>query len=160
MKKVNKKGFVLAETIVISVVVITALVIIYTQFISVDNSYYRSFNYNNVNDLYLANQIKTFINNSNGSSIYSIIDDENLYIDITECDYFIEYMYCENLIDAINAKRVIITKNDTTNLISNIESYDFSEAMKSYIKNSKSNEDGYRIIVEFNDSTIAGLELG
>lgn len=158
MKK-NKKGFVLAETIVISVVVITALIIIYTQFVSVNNSYYRSFNYNNVNNLYLVNQVKTFINNSNGSSIYSIIDDENLYIDITECDDFIEYMYCENLIDTINAKRVIISKNDTTDLISNIESYDFSEIMKNYIKNSKSNEEGYRIIVEFNDSTIAGLKL-
>ena len=49
MKKVNKRGFLLAETIGISVVVITALVIIYTQFINVNNSYYRTYNYNNVN---------------------------------------------------------------------------------------------------------------
>ena len=32
MKKVNKKGFVLAETIAISVVVITTLIVIYYYF--------------------------------------------------------------------------------------------------------------------------------
>ena len=47
MKKNNKKGFILAETIAVSTVVVTSLVIIYTQFISVSDSYNRSFRYNN-----------------------------------------------------------------------------------------------------------------
>ena len=37
--------------IVVSVVILTALIIIYTQFITLNNSYYRSFKYNNIDDL-------------------------------------------------------------------------------------------------------------
>ena len=158
MKKVNKRGFLLAETIGISVVVITALVIIYTQFINVDNSYYRTYNYNNVNKLYLANQVKQFISNDT-ASIYNSINEENLYVDITDCSNVIEYMYCENLMSAIDAKKVIVTKNNVTQLSNNINNYDFSETMKKYIKSSKSNEEGYRLIIEFNDNTIAGLKM-
>ena len=129
------------------------------QFINVDNSYYKTFNYNNVNNLYLTNQIKSFIKNE--SSIYNNITDENLFVDITNCDasYFTEYMYCKNLIKSIGAKRVIITHHDTTKLYNNIANYDFSENMKNYIKNSKSKEEGYRVIVEFNDDTIASLKM-
>lgn len=153
MKKVNKRGFLLAETIGISVVVITALIIIYTQFINVDNSYYRTYNYNNVNKLYLANQLKQFLSNED------ININEGLYADITECNDFVEYMYCDSLVDAIDAKRVIVTKNDVTDLSNNINNYDFSEAMKKYIKSSKTKEDGYRLIIEFEDNTIAGLKI-
>ncbi|MBO5096245.1 MAG: hypothetical protein J6B98_05175, partial [Bacilli bacterium] len=158
MKKVNKRGFLLAETIGISVVVITALVIIYTQFINVNNSYYRTYNYNNVNKLYLTNQVKQFISNDT-ASIYNSINEENLYVDITDCSNVIEYMYCENLMSAIDAKKVIVTKNNVKELSNNINNYDFSETMKKYIKSSKSNEDGYRLIIEFNDNTIAGLKM-
>lgn len=158
MKKVNKKGFVLAEAIVISVVVISALLIIYLQFSNLNNSYYRSLKYNNVDKLYLNNQLKKFIAESDFNAIYNDISGETLYIDITNCSpYFIEYMYCENLIDAMDASRVIITKNDTSELIRNIRNYDFSENMKDYIKNSKTREDGYRIIVEYNDGSVSGI---
>ena len=61
MKKSNKNGFILAETIAISVVIMTSLVIIYTQFRIVSNSYFKTFNYNSVNNLYLTNNVKEFI---------------------------------------------------------------------------------------------------
>lgn len=48
----NKKGFILAETIAVSTVVLAALIIIYSQFVSINNSYYRSFIYNTVDNLY------------------------------------------------------------------------------------------------------------
>jgi glyceraldehyde-3-phosphate dehydrogenase/erythrose-4-phosphate dehydrogenase len=160
MKKVNKKGFVLAETITISVVVITTLVVIYTQFISVDNSYYKSFKYNNVNNLYLVNQMKTFIIESKATSLYDSITIENLYLDITDCSsYFVEYMYCDSLIKAMDAKRVIITKYNTTDLSNNVKAYDFSETLQGFIKNAKTKDLGYRLIVEFNDDTIASLKM-
>jgi len=159
MKKMNRKGFLLAEGIAVAVVVMTALVLIYTQFVSVDTNYFKTFNFNGVNNLYLVNQYKEFINN-NDNSFVSSINDQNLYLDITDCgSYFIEYMYCENLMDSIGAKRVIVTKHDTSMLASNVRKYDFSENLQSYIKNSKSKEDGYRLIIEFNDDTIASLKL-
>lgn len=159
MKK-NKKGFLLAETIIVSSVVITALIVIYMQFIKVDNSYYKSFNYNNVNDLYLANQFKNFIFDNDKNKLFNSINTENLYLDVTSCDstYFTEYVYCSNLINAIDAKKIIIIKNSITDLI-NINNYDLSDNLKTFIQNIKSNDEGYRLIIEFNDNKIASLKL-
>ena len=50
MKKYDKKGFIFAETIVISTIIMASLVIIYSQFVSINNNYNRSFQYNNVNN--------------------------------------------------------------------------------------------------------------
>ena len=160
MKK-NNKGFLLAEVITVSVVTIVALVIIYAQFVTVDNSYYKSFKYNNVDKLFLANQLKQFINGDNASELYS--DIENIsYADITNCDaYFIERTYCRNLINAIDAKQVLVTKLDTSSILDKLkENKIVSSDMYTFISNNKSLENGYRLIIEFNDNTYATLKLG
>ena len=160
MKK-NNKGFLLAEVITVSVVTIVALVIIYVQFVAVDNSYYKSFKYNNVDKLYLANQLKQFINGDNANELYS--DIENIsYADITSCDaYFIERTYCRNLINAIDAKQVLVTKLDTSSILDKLkENKIVSSDMYTFISNNKSLENGYRLIIEFNDNTYATLKLG
>ena len=160
MKK-NNKGFLLAEVITVSVVTIVALVIIYSQFVAVDNSYYKSFKYNNVDKLFLANQLKQFINGDNASELYS--DIENIsYADITNCDaYFIERTYCRNLINAIDAKQVLVTKLDTSSISDKLKQNKIvSSDMYTFISNNKSLENGYRLIIEFNDNTYATLKLG
>ena len=160
MKK-NNKGFLLAEVITVSVVTIVALVIIYAQFVTVDNSYYKSFKYNNVDKLFLANQLKQFINGDNASELYS--DIENIsYADITNCDaYFIERTYCRNLINAIDAKQVLVTKLDTSSILDKLKKNKIvSSDMYTFISNNKSLENGYRLIIEFNDNTYATLKLG
>ena len=160
MKK-NNKGFLLAEVITVSVVTIVALVIIYVQFVAVDNSYYKSFKYNNVDKLYLANQLKQFINGDNANELYS--DIENIsYADITNCDaYFIERTYCRNLINAIDAKQVLVTKLDTSSILDKLKQNKIvSSDMYTFISNNKSLENGYRLIIEFNDNTYATLKLG
>ena len=160
MKK-NNKGFLLAEVITVSVVTIVALVIIYAQFVTVDNSYYKSFKYNNVYKLFLANQLKQFINGDNANELYS--DIENIsYADITNCDaYFIERTYCRNLISAIDAKQVLVTKLDTSSILDKLkENKIVSSDMYTFISNNKSLENGYRLIIEFNDNTYATLKLG
>ena len=159
MKKDDKRGFVLAETIAVSTVVIIALIVIYAQFVNINNSYYKSFTYNNVNKLYLVNHIKEFIISDTSSLLYGNLTTDNPYIDITSCEsYFIESLQCKNLMTAIDAKQVLVTTMDTTKLLEMFkDKTNISENMYTYIKNSKSKEYGYRIIVEFNDGNIASL---
>lgn len=160
MKKSNKKGFVLAETIAVSVVVMTSLVLIYTQFMYLSKSYARTFTYNSVNNLYLANNIKKYINSDGLSNLINGLENSN-YIDITSCstDYFTEYIYCETLIDSLEVKQVIFTKANLDDLKTNIDG--LSEKMKQFINyiNYK-NTNNYRIIVEFNDESYATLTIG
>lgn len=162
MKKNNKKGFILAETIAVSTVVVTSLVIIYTQFISVSDSYNRSFRYNNVNNLYLLENVRSFINND--SSLNNLVSalENNTYVDITGCpnEYFTEFAYCETLLYYSDIKTILFAKEDITDLKNTIDNTDYSETMKTFIKRiNNSTEDGYRLIVEFNDDTYATIKI-
>ena len=159
MKKSNKKGFVLAETIAVSVVIMTSLVIIYTQFMSISKSYARTFTYNSVNNLYLVNNIKNYIKSDGLNNLISALSNSN-YVDITSCstDYFTEYIYCETLMDNLNVRQVIFTKTNLDELKNNMNG--LSEKMKQFVNyiNYK-NTSGYRIIVEFNDETYTTLTI-
>ena len=164
MKKNNKKGFILAETIAVSTIVLAALVIIYTQFISINNSYYRSFKYNTVDDLYAVNNLKNYVEADGVENLIQYIDNsEYTYADITACstDYFVEYMYCETLLKSLNIKTAIFTKEDVQPLQNYLKGNNiFSENMYSFIKSIHSdNSNSYRLIVEFKDDTFATLKI-
>jgi len=159
MKKFNNKGFVMAETIVVSTVVIAALILIYTQFVSINNGYYRSFKYNTVNNLYATNNIKKYIS-SYFEDITDSLGDDN-YINITTCpaEIFSDYNYCSTLFDAVNVETVLVAKYNLDSLKQEINNNNsFSEKMNSFIKNINYNGNyNYRLIVEFKDETFATL---
>lgn len=162
MKKSNIKGFILAEVIVVSVVVISAIIILYMQFTSVNNSYYRSFKYNTIDDLYSVNNIRSFIEVDNLDNIIEQLNEKN-YVDLSSCSntYFIEYNYCKNLLSTLNVKTLIFTYEDVTNLKKELNTPTFSEGMKTFIKTISSTKNNkYRIIVEFEDDRYATLKLG
>ncbi|MEG2322248.1 MAG: hypothetical protein RSB71_02045 [Bacilli bacterium] len=162
--KINAKGFILAETIAVSAVVLATLIIIYTQFISINNSYRDSFKYNTVDKLYAVDNVISFIEKD---GVNNIIKDfktnPNNYIDITSCStsYFIEFNYCESLFKTLDIKQVIFTTEDITKLKEDISKTNpFSEEIRSFMKKMsfKKDTNKYRLIVEFNDKTLATLK--
>lgn len=164
MKKNKKRGFILAETIVISTVVMTSLVFIYIQFNSVNNGFNRTFKYNSVNNLYLTNEVKKFILNSGSLKLTQALDDNSLsYLDLTTCStsYFTEYIYCQTLFDNIKAKKVLFTTSDVTNLKAEVASNNsISSGLATFIKAiNSSNTGSHRIIIEFEDDTYATLQI-
>ncbi len=159
MKKQNKKGFVLVETIIISVVVTTALLLIYIQLMTINSSFKKHFSYDNVDKLYLTENIVDYIK-TNDMAIFQ--NNSQPYVNITSCDntYFEDYAYCRTLFSALGVENIIFTTNNITTLKQNVNTYDFSEKLKEYIKIlSISNESGYRIIVEYDDETFASLKV-
>lgn len=162
MKKSLNKGFVMAETIMVSIVIVTALVIIYTQFISLNNSYNRTFKYNNIDDLYAVNNIKEFIENDSLNTIVNKLDSN--YLDLTSCstEYFKEYNYCKTLLEYLDIKTLIFTYEDVNNLKTELKQNNiFSEGLKSFIKTiSTTKNNKYRLIVEFNNDRYATLKIG
>ena len=159
MKKNNKKGFILAETIAVSVIIMTSLVIVYTQFVTLNNNYKSSFKYDNVNNLYLVNNLRDFIKNDGLDRLIQLVDNRE-YVDITSCPNYIfdEYLYCRLLVDNLNIKTVLFTKEDISELKNSIEDTNYSQEMKNYVKKiNNSTENSQRLIVEFNDETYATL---
>jgi len=163
MKKNYKKGFVLAEVIIISVVVISALIAIYIQFISVNNSYYRSFKYNTVDDLYAMNNIRSFIENDNLGNISNLLT-ESKYIDLSNCstEYFKEYNYCKNLLKTLKIKTLLFTYEDVSDIKNDLNSNtNLNEGLKSFIKTISSTKNNkYRLIAEFENDRYATLKIG
>lgn len=163
MKKKNFKGFILAETVAVSAVVIAALIIIYVQFISIMNSYQVSFKYNTVENMYSANNISEYIL-TDGYALLKTAITTSSYVDITSCsaDYFTEYFYCEGLMDNLGVKTALFVKEDTTDLVTTITSNNpFSEGFGKFIKFIKSDleVDKYRVIIEFTDGTYASVKI-
>lgn len=164
MKKNFRRGFVLAETVAVSMIVIGALTFIYVQFASITKSYSISFKYDNVDKLYAVNNIKSYLSKENLSTINELVNN-NGYVDITECpvDYFINSSYCDILFNKLDIKNVLIITKDI-NLLKNTPILDnnsskYSQQFKNYVNYIKNQNDCNRIVVEFNDDTYANLNV-
>lgn len=163
MKKSKKMGFVLAETIAISTVVLGALIFIYVQFVSINNSYYTSFKYNTVDNLYKVNNLVEFLEDDYEEQMLKDLNaSEHGYLDITNISkYYIEYELWNTLVSTSNIKQVIFTFDNTEFLkenLSNISS--FSENMKKFISKTSSQDSvKYRVVVEFENDEFATLKV-
>ena len=68
MKKLNSKGFLLVETLVVATFSLTVLVILYTQFKNLIVNYNNSYNYNTVEGIYNLNSVKKYVSQNESSS--------------------------------------------------------------------------------------------
>ena len=156
MKK-NNLGFVLAETLIVSTVVLTTLVIIYTQFRKVQSSYTQTFKYNSVDTLYRIVNIKNYIKTEEYNNLKLALDVEN-YIELSSChvSYFTELSYCRSLFEKLDVKRAIFAKGNLFDLKSNMNN--FEQGIRNFIDQTKDNSgDFFYIIVEFNNDLYGSL---
>ena len=69
MKKNNKKGFMLAETLIVSTFIVGVLLFIYIQLRNINNNYSKALAYNDVTAIYSANNIRNFLLQDNYEEI-------------------------------------------------------------------------------------------
>lgn len=170
MKKNNNKGFVLLETLVVSSFIITILIYLYVQFVSLKNSYDTSFRYDSIPNLYSLKQVDTFINKAYG---YETLKSElaksenNNYLELykNKCD--LEYFsnnnsYCNKLMENLNIKTLLIINNNLASIKTRFKEHNpYSNGLYKYLKTidpvlaSKS----YLLIAEFNDKSYAYLRV-
>ena len=158
MKK--NSGFVLFETLVVSTLVLGTLIFLFIQIYSIKDSYEISFKYDTVPGLYKAKIFSNYlINTDYSNAIEPLNNAEYNYLDVTDCTYFTSM--CYDLKNKIEAKTIFLTKNDISNLKVNINSLQISNTFKRYIRRLKdtTDDENYRIIIEFNDDTYASVSL-
>ena len=167
MKKLNNKGFMMIEILVVSTFIISVFIYLFVQFRSINHSYQISFKYNTANGLYAVNNIKNFLNYIDIINIENGVEDF-YYVDISECpENFIQSTvieYCEILFEKLNIEKVYITKQDLTDLKLHIKRSQFTpldEDTKDFIDYIKYDYkvNGYRIVAKFNDGTFGTLKL-
>lgn len=158
MKKMNNKGFMLTETLIVSTLLITVLLIVYVQFKSLDRKIADSFEYNTVSSLYNLYNVKLYVEQEKFTVMVARLDMED-YIDITSCSeiYFNSPSYCESIIKGSGIKKLIVTNE---NIYSLIERRPFDNKFNDYITNiDYSQSDGYRLIAEFDNGTYSSIRV-
>lgn len=158
MKKKNNKGFMLLETLIVTIFVATVLIFLFIQFTNLNKSYDESYIYNTTEGLYALEDVKRFLKSEEYFS--SCLEDygiDDAYIDITDCNSFEEIEYCLSLFEAEKIEKILITDNEIDK--ENIK--DFDEGFLTFInKINKEGSEPYRLVAQFSNDTYATLRLG
>lgn len=155
----KKNGFALVETLIVSTVVASILIYMFVQFNSLQNRYSESFRYNDVDDLYKLDSLKSYLNSLTSSSKEQIIDKINIdtFVKISKNDDIyqnIEYFDKQNnLLNNLDIKTLIITTAD----VNIVDKSSFSSNIKRMIKKIDNKGSNYRFIVEFNNNNCATI---
>ena len=161
MKKMDNKGFMLTEVLIVATFLVTTLLFIYIQFNKITRTYETSFKYNTVNGLYNAKNIVNYILDDGFEKLkIGLAQDDVEFINITDCSnvYFSENNYCNVLMGSSNVKTILFTNEDLS-VLKNMQ-INLNQTMIdfiNYINYEGTNE--YRIIIEFNDNTFASIKI-
>lgn len=151
----NNKGFMLVEALVMSTIIIGTLTFMYIQFQNISRSYERSFNYNSVTNLYIANEIKEYLTNN------ELLDSYKDNVKGSESKYVIINISNETLIDSANINAVMLADEALSELKGKRTS-ELSDTFNDFINYVKvdKEDDKYRLLIEFKDNTYASLKIG
>ncbi len=167
MKK-NNRGFLLAESLIVSTFVLTILILLYVQFSNLTTNYKNSYNYNNVESIYdlssIANYLKT--NNYDLSSKLTkskpyviVFEDDSCNMDAGIIDTF-----CDNLANKMDAKKIIYTSSDISVIqkyVSENEDTNINQSLRDFITKVETTpvQNKGRLFAEFNNGTYATIVM-
>lgn len=158
MKKLNNKGFMLAETLIVSTFVAGVLIFLFIQFTNLGKAYDDSYIYNTSEGLYALEDVKEYINTDLDLLLYI---EENIgtmkYIDLTNCSLFKNREYCVNLFELENIDKIFITTNNFDKLSITGYNEDFNLFINKIVKE---DSEKYRLVASFKNGMFATLRLG
>ena len=152
----NNKGFMLAEVVVTSTVIIVSLIGLYTTFNKIYNRFEQKEKYNNIDGVYaIKNMIDILMETGD---INNILPDSGQQAIITSSSCLnistIINNYCESLQSTYNIKNMYIIEYNMESIdYINVENKTFKDYIK-YLKNYydfTNNEYKYLFIVEYKD---------
>ena len=167
MKK-NNRGFLLAESLVVSTFVLTVLILLYIQFNNLTTNYKNSYNYNNVEAIYNLSSVSNYLlqNNYNLSSQitaskpYVIVYNNGL----CNMDTGIIDSFCDDLINRMDAKTIIYTSSNIDIIqkyISTHNDSNINQKFREFISRVETNviQNKGRLFAEFNNGTFATIAM-
>ena len=157
----KSRGFALVETLIVSTIIATILIYVFVQFNALQSEYNESFKYNDVDDLYKLDSIKSYINsldNTAKTNIITKITSDDIIIMDKEDNTYTDITYFDNqndLLTNLGIKTLVLTKAD----INNVDTSSLSKNIKDMIKRIDNKSDNYRIISEFNNGNAATITI-
>lgn len=161
MRKSNEKGFMLIETLLVSVFIASTLIFLYIQFQKVRNSYSNSFTYDTINGIYANKVILEYLQENGINNLSRTMQNTSVsYIDITDCPaaYLENTSYCNRIMSDLGVKRIYYVASDVTAFKDKMDSIGLSNKFKRYVNAMTGNVGvGYRLVTEFDDDTYASI---
>jgi hypothetical protein len=170
----NNKGFVLVETIITSVFVLSLFTFIIANIIPLIGEYEKRADYDSIESIYDAHMIRKMILKSDERRVTNLVSlpDEGYYLfensDI--CLYLSNINYCNKLLSRsyLDVSKIVLTTYTISDDFVQ-RSKDFGRALNEYITQmQRYNNTGLsptqyaferRLIIEFNDGRIVNIEL-
>lgn len=139
MKKMNNKGFVLAETLLVSAIVLLSFTLLYKNGIPLINQYITIRNYDDMDTVYIANLFQQIlVSDDNYMDILNEVNTKQ-YIDLTDCNKLSNVSLCKSYKDMNEIKendKIIISVNQPTKLENDIlnGTYSVNRNFKEYVE--------------------------
>lgn len=166
--KINNRGFLLAESLVVSTFVLTILILLYVQFSNLTTNYKNSYNYNNVESIYDLSSVANYLKDNN-YNLTTQLSESKPYVIVFEngsCNMSagIVDSFCDNLINKMDAKKIIYTYSDISiikNYVSTTEDTNINQKMREFISRVETNTvlNKGRLFAEFNNGTYATIAM-
>lgn len=162
MWKLNKKGFLLAETLVVVGIATAILVVFYEQISNSYHTYQKNAYYDSIQAIHAANNIKKIIIEDGVANFVSALGSNDI-IDITNHTYT-DAAYVSSLIATSNIKNIYFSKYNLNDVLSDISAFPFDALFIDYLKTlSISSTIGansfYRIIIILNDNSYSSIKV-
>ena len=167
MKK-NNRGFLLAESLVVSTFVLTVLILLYIQFNNLTTNYKNSYNYNNVESIYDLSSVSDYLL-TNNYNLSDQLTESKPYVIVYKdgscnMDAGIVDSFCDNLISQMGAKTVIYTSSDISVIqkyVSEKDDSNINQKLREFISRVETNtvQNKGRLFAEFNNGTFATIAM-
>ncbi len=160
MKTLNNKGFMLTETLIVTMIVASFILFMYAQVYNVMNNYHNQMGYETPKALYALGNLRDYIYNDGQYESLASDFETRVYKNLT-ADHFSNSEYATKLFESMGIKRALLMKNNLTTLRSFSYENDFDENLKAYIKSieQKDQEASYFILVSLNNGEYGSLPL-
>ncbi len=160
-KIVNKKGFILVETLIVGVFIMGIFSLLYTNFFPLIGEYERYKDYDTVESTYIAHWARMIALKGLPESVYTTASNTG-YVDISDCSLYTNsdgIASCSAFINMNNVSKIYLTPYSTVDFKNFVkDNKDFSRSFREYISylptysknNNKTPDSGYyRVIVEY-----------
>lgn len=172
----NKKGFMLIETLIVTTFVVAVLIFMFVQIQNISNNYDKSFSYNSVKSLYKASNLRKYLYTRNRQLMEDEVDSTTKgYIDLSSCNYSFYSLagedekaneeYCTALYENLGIKKVLLSIEDLSvvksKVYANMETDDISQKFADFVNYVKyyNDDSKLRLLIEFNDETYASITM-
>ena len=166
MKKVNKKGFVLVETLVVTVFVVTLFIFVYRATLPSIGEYEQHNYYDDIDSVYYSNLFKQMITRYANIDYIDTYLTTNTYMDVSDCtdtNLYSNNDYCQlikNKISVGNDDKIFLTAYNIKEFKKEVKSNDFFDSgtlsnFRDYI-NTVSNVEPFYHNISSTSSTVIG----